>query len=728
MKLRLYLLAVLYTAALFLMFTSCTKELPINEIEVGDVVTMNDLQADEDFEFKTTQTLNLKISSPDYLGLPASKIEVFNGNPNEEGALIKTGIFNSKQEFETLVVVSDKVSQIYVRRTTFDGNIETVTLDVQSEFVEYTFTAVKSANAFKSTTSGPGCTDCSETIDYPIFGRYTLPKDATVCIVSGGSFTGDLDVNGGTLYVCGNLTLTSIKGEGHVIINDDGVFQAITLSLNKKDLTITNYSDAFMVSSAPSLTGTLENYGTVSFSGININANGKFENYGTVNLSGDLNNNNDCINEGSLNVAANINHNNGDFVNSCRLIVAGNVNVNSDLENSSFMQINGALTINNGSFELSDQALLQTVDITVNSDIDAEGDSYCKIEVSGNSRINSSGSFSGNLSFWDENGIEDNWGDMGDDVIFDDTYIPVTYCNPGSNLEGGVVVTDTDGDGVSDDFDAYPENGTKAFDNIYPSANVWGTLAFEDLWPYMGDFDFNDMVIDYQINQVTNAADKVVEIGISIKVRAIGAAFKNGFGIQFPFAPSAIQNVSGDFSFTRGIINLDGNNTERNQDKAVVMFFDNAFDLLPHPGGSTGVNTTKDASYVDPVEAQFVITLAYPVAPEILGEPPYNAFIFSNGERGREVHLKNKLPTSLADLQKFGVGSDVSDYDNGLFYQTENGLPWAINIAEPFDYPIEKSAIIDAYNYFDEWVLSGGIEYTDWYTDKTGYRNTPLVY
>jgi len=40
------------------MFTSCTKELPIKEIQVADVVTMNDLQANPDFEFITTQTLN----------------------------------------------------------------------------------------------------------------------------------------------------------------------------------------------------------------------------------------------------------------------------------------------------------------------------------------------------------------------------------------------------------------------------------------------------------------------------------------------------------------------------------------------------------------------------------------------------------------------------------------------------------------------------------------------
>jgi hypothetical protein len=61
---------------------------------------------------------------------------------------------------------------------------------------------------------------------------------------------------------------------------------------------------------------------------------------------------------------------------------------------------------------------------------------------------------------------------------------------------------DSDGDGVSDQFDDYPDDPLRAFNNFYPSEDGFGTLAFEDLWPGKGDFDFNDMVIDYSINQI----------------------------------------------------------------------------------------------------------------------------------------------------------------------------------------------------------------------------------
>ena len=37
--------------------------------------------------------------------------------------------------------------------------------------------------------------------------------------------------------------------------------------------------------------------------------------------------------------------------------------------------------------------------------------------------------------------------------------------------------------------------------------------------------------------------------------------------------------------------------------------------------------------------------------------------------------------------------------------------------------PKEKTAIIDAYNFFADWASSGGSSYIDWYLDKPGYRN-----
>jgi hypothetical protein len=32
-----------------------------------------------------------------------------------------------------------------------------------------------------------------------------------------------------------------------------------------------------------------------------------------------------------------------------------------------------------------------------------------------------------------------------------------------------------------------------------PSKSQAGTIAFEDLWPYYGDYDFNDVALNYQV-------------------------------------------------------------------------------------------------------------------------------------------------------------------------------------------------------------------------------------
>ncbi len=85
------------------------------------------------------------------------------------------------------------------------------------------------------------------------------------------------------------------------------------------------------------------------------------------------------------------------------------------------------------------------------------------------------------------------------------------------------VSNDTDGDGVPDDQDDYPNDPDKAFNNFSPEEGTWATLAFEDLWPGTGDYDFNDLVLFYNMNQITNADNEVVEIDASFYVNHIGA-------------------------------------------------------------------------------------------------------------------------------------------------------------------------------------------------------------
>ena len=282
-------------------------------------------------------------------------------------------------------------------------------------------------------------------------------------------------------------------------------------------------------------------------------------------------------------------------------------------------------------------------------------------------------------------------------------------------------VKDSDEDGISDASDNYPSDPAKAFNNYYPSKGNVGTLAFEDSWPASGDYDLNDMVLDYNFNQVTNSKNQVVSIVASVVVKALGANYHNGFGIQLPVSSDLIQGVKGN-DVRKSLTGENPNGTEAGQSKATIIFFDDAFNVLPYPGDAIGVNTTMGAKYVTPDTIRVNMDLLKPLDFSDLGVPPYNAFITIDGDRKREEHLIDNEPTELADPSLFRTGSDDSDPKSGRYYVTPQNMPFAIDIAGPFDYPVEKIAIAKAHLKFSEWAQSGGKLFVDWYNPLKGYR------
>lgn len=301
----------------------------------------------------------------------------------------------------------------------------------------------------------------------------------------------------------------------------------------------------------------------------------------------------------------------------------------------------------------------------------------------------------------------------------------------GAFLWDDVVVTgpvaDTDGDGVPDEEDDYPSDATRAFNIYYPAEGVFGSLAFEDNWPGKGDYDCNDLVVDYNFKQVTNSSNALVELFPTFIPRAAGASFVNGFGFQMGMAPDAVDNVSG-LSVQEEYITLMANNCEANQNKATVIVTDNVFVQLPQPGGGTGTNTTEGLPYVTPDTMQMTVTFTTPVSISLAGTPPYNPFLIVDQIRGREVHLPDQPPTALADLSLFGTGNDDSNPGTGRYYKSLTNLPWAMNFPVKFDYPVERAPIIDAYLYFADWAQSSGVQYPSWYTTASGNRNSTLIY
>lgn len=297
-------------------------------------------------------------------------------------------------------------------------------------------------------------------------------------------------------------------------------------------------------------------------------------------------------------------------------------------------------------------------------------------------------------------------------------------------LTYGQMVVDTDGDGIPDDEDDYPEDPLRAFDNFIP-ANGLASLAFEDQWPARGDYDFNDLVIDYQFQSVTNASNHVVEIFARFTVKAVGASFKNGFGFSLPEAEPSIAGhiqVSG-YQINEGFINLNEAGLETGQQSPTVVVFDNSFSVLPSPGGM-GVNTVPENTVVEPVMLELLIVPDMPFLEADFKLPHFNPFLIVNQERGREIHLPDYAPTDLCDQSYFGTLADASVPLEGIYYKTGDNLPWAVHIPEAFNHTIEKAQIHHGYLHFIEWAQSppNNQLYIDWYKDLPGYRNDDLIY
>lgn len=295
--------------------------------------------------------------------------------------------------------------------------------------------------------------------------------------------------------------------------------------------------------------------------------------------------------------------------------------------------------------------------------------------------------------------FEDLRRDQNSDEDFNDAVF-YARANPVESIELTNVVAlipanDEDGDGVNDELDDFPFDVNKAFNNFSPSENLSGVLAYEDLWPSQGDYDFNDLVVSYSYNLITNASNQVTSIEGTFIIDNIGGAFQNGFGLFFPIDPSTVESVQGQI-VNADFMNLNANGTESGMaaNETVVFVAGNVIEME----GDT---------------IELVIDLNTPVSYEQLGSVPFNPFLISNGDRAKEIHLPDFEPTSKAGF--LGTSNDDSDPTANRYYKTSANLPWALNIFDDFVPPQEMVPINIEYPKFANWANSGGTEDLDWY-------------
>ena len=241
---------------------------------------------------------------------------------------------------------------------------------------------------------------------------------------------------------------------------------------------------------------------------------------------------------------------------------------------------------------------------------------------------------------------------------------------------------------------------------FYPTKFAVTTLAFEDQWPYTGDYDFNDLIISYNIETYLNAENRVTQLDFNYIVESIGGSYNNGFGIELEdISPSQISSVTGS-NLTEGITHNNPNGTEEGQPNAVIIFFDDSH---------------KNVGLINTISVEF----SSPVSTASLGTAPFNPFLIVNKNRNKEIHLPNKPSTIFPTLETLEETLTIKDLDGD--YKTPQGLPWAINVTGEYKAPKESEVITNAYNYFANWAASGGSSYPGWYEDKPGYRNKKFL-
>lgn len=222
-----------------------------------------------------------------------------------------------------------------------------------------------------------------------------------------------------------------------------------------------------------------------------------------------------------------------------------------------------------------------------------------------------------------------------------------------------------------------------------------GTLAFEDLWPNQGDYDMNDVIVNYT-STVHTTAKGVTKLEDQFIANWAGGSIPCGFGYEFGVGVSDVKScvVSPEMTTT-------GKNTsgvETGQDKATVILFDDVHGVI----GQTFTATT---------------IFNKPIAPNKL-LPPYNSFIVASENKGqnrKEVHLPNFAPTKLADKSLLGTAYDLSDPAKSKYYISNGNFPFAIHIPEKFATPKEGVRIDISYPEFLEWVNSNGTVNKSWY-------------
>jgi len=232
--------------------------------------------------------------------------------------------------------------------------------------------------------------------------------------------------------------------------------------------------------------------------------------------------------------------------------------------------------------------------------------------------------------------------------------------------------------------------------NEYGLLSINGTLMFEDMYPQLGDYDFNDFVARYNLRilyKYSRGKYYAHKMCISVQIRAVGGIYKYEPYIRLTKVKA--NNIIIETT-EKNVKSIKGPNGE-----AII-----SYKSPTPPSGYKYYNTEKNEMTKPDKFKEIWITFKNPIEYEDVMDKNYNIDMYIAKENHKqEIHLKGYEPV----------------YDQHQDYADKNNFVWGIRTWGIFDHAIEGKNFLKAYPQFKGWVTSGGKEYKRWW-EEVDYR------
>lgn len=269
----------------------------------------------------------------------------------------------------------------------------------------------------------------------------------------------------------------------------------------------------------------------------------------------------------------------------------------------------------------------------------------------------------------------------------------------------------------------------------YPK-DGWGTIMFEDFFPNLGDYDFNDLVINYKVqlqdviqeknkDKKGNKEYKAKVIQIGLRLKAMGATFTS-----FPYLrlkeidKDKVESI--EVYESENVTNPSIVITNEGDEDETILDCSALTKNLSKPAGSQFYNTEKDylVNEKDLPEIHFVIYLTEHVEIEDILEDDEFDFYLKYAD-GKEIHLNGFKPVSY----QYPIGESelrpIEDDDD--YYYNKDNFVWGLKVPEEIPHAIETGNFLKAYGNFAKWLEDGKEKPQDNHNWYKGNKNKEFL-